>query len=95
MLVELRDDLILPIRGMQVATLALSHLGRNISQLNPLGFMIKIKERKYAPSRVTLCLQYAWPTMVLFKDFMAYASGRCTPMGKEKFLLEHDVSFGT
>ena len=38
-------------------TLARSHFKRKISQLNPLGFVIKIKERKDGPSRVTLCLQ--------------------------------------
>jgi len=31
----------------------------------------------------------------LFKDFMAYISGRCTPMGIEKIHLEQNVSFGT
>ena len=30
-----------------------------------------------------------------YKDFMAHANGRCTPMGKEKICLEQDVSFGT
>ena len=31
----------------------------------------------------------------LFKDAMAHANGRCTPMGMGKMRLEQDVSFGT
>jgi len=31
----------------------------------------------------------------LFKDFVAYISGRCTPIGMEKIYLEQHVSFGT
>ena len=88
MSVELRNDQIIPSGGMLAATLARSHFKIKISQLNPLGFMIKIDGRKCAPSWVTQCLQHAWPAVVLFKDFMTYANGRCTPMGKEKIRLE-------
>ena len=49
MSVELRDDLILPSGGTYAATLAQSHFRRKISQLNLLGFMIKIKRRSMHP----------------------------------------------
>ena len=49
MSVELHDELILPNGGTQVATLARSHFNRKISQLNPLGFMIKINGRSMHP----------------------------------------------
>ena len=55
--------------------------------------MIKINGRKHAPFWLTLCLQHAWPAVVLFKDFVAHANGRCTLMGKEMIRLEQDVSF--
>ena len=78
MSVELRDDLILPSGGTKAATLARSHFKTKISQLNPLKFVIKINGRKHTPSWVVLCLQHAWLVVVLFKDFMALAKGRCT-----------------
>ena len=49
MSVKLRDDLILLSGGTQAATLARSHFKRKISQLNPLGFMIKINGRSMHP----------------------------------------------
>ena len=49
MFVELCDDLILPSGGMSTTTLAQSHFRRKISQLNPLGFVIKIKKERWTP----------------------------------------------
>ena len=57
--------------------------------------MIQINGRKHASSWVALCLQQVRPTVVLFKNFMTHANGRCTPIEKEKIRLEQDVSFGT
>jgi len=54
-----------------------------------------IKEGKDGPSRVTQCLQHAWPSAVCSNIFMAHVNGRYTPMGMGKIHLEQDVSFGT
>ena len=91
MSVELSDDLILCNGGTQVATLAPSHFNRKINWL--------VWDQDQWKKVYTLlgCSMFAKhvPTMVLFKDFIAHANGRHTPMGKEKIRLEQDVSFET
>ena len=67
MSVELRNDLILTVEVRRQPTLAQSHFRRKISQLNLFRFMIKTKEGKDGPSRVTLCSQRVWPSVVCLK----------------------------
>ena len=90
MSIELRDELILPCGGTQAATLAQSYFKRKISQLNPLGFMIKINERKLSPLWVALCLQHAWPVMVLVR-FYGSCQRKMYPNGKGKRSVQNMI----
>ena len=74
--------------------LAQLHFRRKINQLNPLRFMIKIKERKDGALWVTLCLQHAWPAVACSK-ILWRPPMESVPMGMGKIHLEQYVSFGT
>ena len=59
--------------------------------------MIKIRKRSMHPLGLLYVCNMHGPLwfFFFFKDFMALANKRCTPMGMGKIFLEQDVSFGT
>ena len=95
MLVELRDDLILPRGGTQEANSGPATFQKKNQSVESAW----IYDQDQGKKGWTLSGYSMFATRMahqdLFRDFMALANGRCTLMGIGKICLEQDLFFGT